>query len=90
MATERQEATKRKLASMVAEVDQAELATRLIEIGCHMKRHPGATGQAAWADIRASADRGDVPAYIVDDFENMARAAIEYFGECVASLTQVQ
>lgn len=71
-------------AAFVAEIDQAELAVRLIERGCHMKRPPRTSGQEAWDQFEAAAADGSVPAYIVEDFFAMAGIAIAYFGECVA------
>lgn len=77
---------KKRMQRMVTEIDAAELAVRLIERGCHMKRPVGLTGTAAWAQFEEAAASGSVPAYIVKDFEAMAHIAIAYFGECVASL----
>jgi hypothetical protein len=71
--------------SLVVEIDVHELATRLIERGCHMKRPKGKTGQDAFKEFRLDADAGNIPAYIVDDFEAMAHIAIAYFGECFNS-----
>lgn len=82
------EAAKRYANSFVAEIDPAELAVRLIERGCHMKRASGQTGQAAWADIEEAAAAGKVPQYIVRDFEAMALIAIAYFGECIDKMQQ--
>jgi hypothetical protein len=73
----------KRAASFIAEIDQAELAVRLIERGCHMKRPAGTTGAVAWEQFEAAADDGRVPAYIVNDFLAMARIAIEYFGGCI-------
>lgn len=72
--------------SFVAEIDPQELAVRLIERGCKMKRPPGTSGRQAWAQFEASAAAGKIPEYIVRDFEAMAHIAIAYFGECVANL----
>jgi len=80
------EKAKRKLQSMVVEVDAVELAVRLIERGCHMKRPIGLSGTAAWAQFEQSAASGEVPEYILRDFEAMAHIAIAYFGECINSL----
>lgn len=75
----------REAAKFIAEIDADELATRLIERGCHMTRPKGLLGKDAFSQLRASADAGRIPASIVDDFEAMAIIAIEYFGECLAS-----
>ncbi len=84
----RTEATQKISTKYITEIDQHELAVRLIEIGCHMKRPPGTSGGAAWETFRQSADKGEIPAYIVDDFEAMAVAAIEYFRERIAALQE--
>ena len=76
---------KAHLKKAVAEIDQAELAIRLIEIGCKMKRADGSTGKEAWSEVVGKAVSGEVPAYIVADFYKMAEAAILYFGECADS-----
>lgn len=73
----------------VSEIDQSELAMRLIEIGCKIKRPEGKVGAAAFSEIRAAANVGEIPAYIVDDFEAMAVAAIKYFSETVSNLKPV-
>jgi len=70
-------------ASFVAEIDAAELAVRLIERGCHMKRPAGLTGRLAWEQFEKAARDGRVPEYIVRDFEAMAHIAVAYFGECI-------
>lgn len=75
-------------ATLVGEIDHAELAVRLIEIGCHMKRPAGATGIEALGQFRQSAAEGKIPAYIVKDFEDMATASIKYFGEIVSEMKQ--
>lgn len=79
---------KAKVTALIGEIDLAELAVRLIERGCHMKRQPGMAGSDAWQEIRKAAEEGLVPAYIVDDFEAMALIAISYFGECLAAARQ--
>ena len=78
-----------QIQKMVAEIDEAELAVRLIEIGCKMKRPEGKTGKDALAEFRHAADQGLVPAYIVDDFEAMAAAAVQYLAEQFSNATPV-
>lgn len=77
---------KRQANKFVAEIDPAELAVRLIERGCHMKRPTGLSGSAAWDQFEKSAKAGKIPEYIVRDFEAMAHIAIAYFGECIETL----
>lgn len=77
---------KRHANKFVAEIDPSELAVRLIERGCHMKRPPGLSGRAAWASFEKSVSAGQVPEYIVRDFEAMAHIAIAYFGECMEAM----
>ncbi len=79
---------KERAKSLITEIDAAELAVRLIERGCHMKRPPGLTGAAAWAQFEQSVQAGKVPEYIVKDFKAMAHIAIAYFGECIDALQQ--
>ena len=71
-------------ASFVAEIDAAELAVRLIERGCHMKRPAGLSGHDALQTFEQAASAGQVPEYIVRDFKAMANIAIAYFSECIA------
>jgi hypothetical protein len=73
----------------VSTIDQAELTIRLLEIGCKLKRPADRSGQQALADVREQVASGRVPQYIVDDFEAMALAAIEYFGECISSAQKI-
>ncbi len=77
---------KRHANKFIAEIDPSELAVRLIERGCHIKRPAGLSGQDAWKQFEKSAASGAVPEYIIRDFEAMAQIAIAYFGECVESL----
>lgn len=70
----------------IAEIDQAELAIRLIERGCHMRRPMGLSGHDAWKQFEKSAAAGEVPEYIIRDFEAMAHIAIAYFSECIEKL----
>lgn len=72
--------------SFVAEIDPYELAVRLIERGCKIKRPLGLSGREAWAQFEASSASGQIPEYILRDFEAMAHIAIGYLGECVVSL----
>lgn len=74
----------------ITEINHAELAVRLIEIGCHMRRPVGMTGEEALLHHRQAAVDGKVPAYIVKDFEDMATAAVAYFGECITKMQAVQ
>lgn len=74
---------KKSVLAMAAEIDQAELACRLIEVGCKMHRLTGLTGKEAWRDILKARDRGEIPPYIVADFWRMAEVAILFFGESV-------
>lgn len=77
---------KERAKGLIAEIDPAELAVRLIERGCHMKRPNGLTGRAAWEQFEKSARSGAVPEYIIRDFEAMAHIAIAYLSECVDAL----
>jgi len=79
---------KKKVLALVAELDADELATRLIEIGCHMKRPMGLKGKEAMDAFRKRADKGQIPTYIVRDFEAMAHVAIKYMGECVQNASK--
>ena len=80
------DAVKERATGFIAEIDPAELAVRLIERGCKMKRPDGQTGLAAWEQFEQAARSGLVPEYIVRDFEAMAHIAIAYFGECIDKL----
>ena len=74
----------------IAELSHAELAVRLLEIGCHIRRPIGMSGEDALQFHRTAAANGEIPAYIVKDFEDMATAALEYFRECIARRQPVQ
>lgn len=73
---------KRKVLALVAEIDEAELAVKLMRIGIGL--NPPATEKRSNRQIIEDAKRiwpanecGPFP------FDRMARAAIEYMGECV-------
>lgn len=73
----------RKKPVAMGEIDEAELTLRLLEIGCKIKRPKGKAARDCMAEIDGKVARGEVPAYIVADFRAMARASVEYFGECL-------
>lgn len=77
---------KERAKGLITEIDPAELAVRLVERGCHMKRPAGLTGRAAWEQFEQAAAAGKVPEYIIRDFEAMAHIAIAYFGECIDAI----
>lgn len=77
-------------ARLVAEVDHAELTARLLEIGIHLRRAKGQSGAQVMSDLHKSVHEGRVPAYIVNDFQSMATAAIEYMSECIDKSKTVQ
>ena len=81
--------TKNSVSCLVTEISQEELAVRLIEIGCKIKRPVGSTGPEAWQEIVKSAESDAASAYIVRDFYAMAEAAIKYFGERINDLQKV-
>jgi len=68
-----------KPSKYVAEIDEAELAVRMVEAAIGLKRPPGATARETLAD----ADWG--PA-----FERAARAAMEYWQECLVQMNEAQ
>lgn len=66
--------------SFIAEIDQAELAVRLMEIGIGLKRNgdPRTPSQIiAASKMTWPAELGTFP------FDRMATASIEYFRECI-------
>ncbi len=68
----------------VAEIDEAELTLRLMEIGIGAKRQPGRSARQILADMRThSFSRDPLAQKVFDDFGQMARASIAYFGECI-------
>ena len=81
---------KQAVSKLVAEIDHAELTIRLLEIGVQLARPKGQSGAEALKELRRMAARGEVPAYIVDDFECMARTAMEYIAECINQAGRVQ
>lgn len=66
------------------ELDEAELTVRLIERGCGLRRPPGMAPREALADMEANADKDSV-----QFFHNLARVALEFFGESVGNLKRV-
>lgn len=78
---------KRKASSFVAEINEDEMAARFAEIAMGLKRPPGMSGSAVMADAerKAAASRDPYAAYAVQCWRRMARAAINYLGECIES-----
>ena len=74
------EATRRKTA-FIAELDEAELALRLMECGCAMRRPLGS--EQSSLELLDDAARSWPRAAGQFPFGRMARLAIEYFQECV-------
>jgi len=68
---------------LITEIDPAELTVRLVEIGCHMKRPPGMSGQEALRELRQS----HIAAIAI--FSKSAIAAIAYFGQRIAALQTI-
>lgn len=77
---------KRKASQFVAQIDEVELAVRLAEIAIDLKRPPGKTAAECIADLEFKAASTGVPEAmkVVRDMRAMSRAAILYFGECIA------
>jgi len=65
----------------VAPVDEEELTLRLIECSTGMTRPPG---EAAGALL------GHVPVNVLNIHRQMARKAMEYWGECIEKANSVQ
>lgn len=80
---------KKRAQTAVAEIDLAELTCRLMEVGCKMHRLPGTSGRDGLRQIRQSADRCEISAQIVDDFEAMAEAAVHYLAECINNMKRL-
>lgn len=81
---------KKVQAKMIAEINHDELTIRLLEIAIGLKRPKGENASDAMRTIEGGAQRGEVPAYIVRDFKQMATAAIEYLAECINKMDRVQ
>lgn len=74
------ESARRHAYSFVAEIDEAELGVRLMELGCRMKRPKDV---APPAQLLAEAEENWPPGCGPFPFSRMARLAIEYFNECI-------
>lgn len=73
-------AAKQKGLALIAEIDEAELALRLAEIGIGIRRqHDGSDARFLLRELehRWPKEGGPFP------FRTMARCAIEYLGECI-------
>lgn len=76
--------------AIIAEIDHAELTVRLLEVGIKLKRPMGQSAAEAMSHIHEMVSRGEVPAYIVKDFEDMATAAMAYVQERLNDARAVQ
>ncbi len=69
---------KKRALAFIAEIDEAELAVRLMEVAIGYHRPPGETMTPREILARAMAQMGPDEAF---QFDKMARRAIEYFAE---------
>jgi hypothetical protein len=76
--------------AIIAEIDHAELTVRLLEVGIKLTRPPGQSAAQAMRHIHEMVNKGQVPAYIVADFEAMATAAMTYVQDCLNDAEVVQ
>lgn len=72
------------MAKFVVPIDETELAVRLVESACGMRRPAGMSAAAAWKHIEQTIRADDVEA-----FRRQARAAMEFFAEQVGNLRPV-
>ena len=78
---------KKAATKAIAEIDHAELTIRMLEIGIGMGRPAGMTGADALRHVRKVTPQ--MEAYIIDDFEKMAVAAMQYVAECINEMRTV-
>lgn len=78
------EAARRVASQFVAEIDEAELTVRIAEIAIGLKRPPGKSAAECLAELEERSAADPVMKPVVASFGQMARAAVLYFGECVA------
>ena len=80
MEPEISDKAKKKAFSFVAQIDEAELAVRLMEVAIGLRRPPTETRPPEMILHEAKASLPQEDAF---QFDKMARRAIEYFRECV-------
>lgn len=73
--------------ALVAEIDEAELGVRLMEVAIGLKRPASETRPARMILHEAKATLDDDRCFA---FDKMARVAIEYFNECIKKAQQPQ
>jgi hypothetical protein len=73
---------KRKTLAFVTEIDEAELAVRLISRAIGLERPTGELAKSA-REYLADAEKNWPPGCGPFPFGDMARIAIEYFRECI-------
>jgi hypothetical protein len=78
----------RKIAAAV-ELDPLELTVILLEIGIKLNRPKGKTAAQIMEAINGQVARGEIPAYIVADFQAMAHASIMYLRDRINALERV-
>jgi hypothetical protein len=71
------------------ELDHSELTIRLLEIGIKLHRPKGKPAIELLADLREQGERGEIPAYIIADFEAMAAASIVYLRDQINAMQRV-
>ena len=70
---------KRAAERFVAEIDEIELAARVMETAIGLSRPPGASAAKVMADAEKAHPE------TAASFRRIARVAIAYFGECVTN-----
>ena len=80
---------KAKKMVLAIELDHAELTVRLLEIGVKLHRPKGQSGADAMQSVRDMVKAGKAPGYIVQDFDDMATAAIAYIRDQINSAQSV-
>jgi hypothetical protein len=78
----------RKIAAAV-ELDPMELTVILLEIGIKLNRPRGRTAAQIMEAIKGQVARGEIPAYIIADFEAMAEASIMYLRDRINAMERV-
>jgi hypothetical protein len=73
--------------ALVAEIDEAELGVRLMEVAIGLKRPTSETRSAAMILHEAKASLANDSCFA---FDRMARVAIEYFKECIEKAQKPQ
>jgi len=79
-----------KQAVLAVELDHAELTIRLLEIGIKLRRPKGVSARKVLSSAKAHALGDKLQTQILQDFEGMTTASIQYLRDAINEIGPIQ